>query len=132
MAERDDPLPKVGYKHPPRATRFKPGTSGNPKGRPKGAKNFGKVIEDELRVRIPVVENGRRRKITKRQAVAKQLVNKAAAGDFKAIPTLLNEARRHDEDVSAQSANGVFGGPEDQKVIEGIIKRIRGSTSGPR
>lgn len=29
----------VGYGKPPVATRFKQGQSGNPKGRPKGAKN---------------------------------------------------------------------------------------------
>lgn len=30
---------KIGYKKPPRDTRFKPGRSGNPRGRPKGAKS---------------------------------------------------------------------------------------------
>lgn len=29
---------KVGYRNPPRETQFRPGQSGNPKGRPKGAK----------------------------------------------------------------------------------------------
>ena len=33
----DDP---VGYKRPPINTRFKPGTSGNPQGRPTGVRNF--------------------------------------------------------------------------------------------
>ena len=32
MPERDD---VVGYKSPPRSTRYRPGVSGNPKGRPK-------------------------------------------------------------------------------------------------
>jgi hypothetical protein len=37
--EDDDGKPyKVGYGKPPKHTRFEPGRSGNPKGRPKGAK----------------------------------------------------------------------------------------------
>lgn len=130
MADGDDTPYRVGYKRPPLATRFKAGKSGNKKGRPKGSKNFATVIQDELRVRISIVENGRRRKITKREAIAKQLVNRAAAGDLKAMPPLLNEVRRHDEDGSAQSADTEFRSPEDRKVIENIIKRIRGS--GPQ
>lgn len=33
-------MSKVGYCNPPIHTRFKPGQSGNPSGRPKGSKNF--------------------------------------------------------------------------------------------
>lgn len=130
MADGDDSSYRVGYKRPPLATRFKAGKSGNEKGRPTGSKNFATVIQDELRVRISIVENGHHRKITKRQAIAKQLVNRAAAGDLKAMPPLFNEVRRHDEDAAAPGADTEFGSPEDRKVVENIIKRIRGS--GPQ
>lgn len=30
---------KIGYRRPPIASRFRPGVSGNPKGRPRGARN---------------------------------------------------------------------------------------------
>lgn len=132
MTDHDDAPERVGYKKPPRATRFKPGQSGNPKGRPKGAKNFATAIDAELRACVAVSENGRRRKITKREAVAKQLVDKAVAGDPKAIPTLLNEARHHEKTAPAEGPVAVFGAAEDQKVIENIIKRIRSSTGGPQ
>ena len=34
----------VGYGRPPKATQFKPGRSGNPRGRPKGAKSEDTMI----------------------------------------------------------------------------------------
>jgi len=43
---------EVGFGKPPRSTRFKPGQSGNPNGRPRGAKNFAVAIEQELAPRI--------------------------------------------------------------------------------
>ena len=58
---------KVGYKKPPLHTRFKKGQSGNPRGRPRGAKNFSSVLNDALNQPVFVTENGRRRKISKRE-----------------------------------------------------------------
>jgi hypothetical protein len=119
----------VGYRRPPKHTQFPKGRSGNPNGRPKGSKNFGLVIENELNTKIPINENGRRKSITKREAVAKQLVNKAASGDSKAIPILLNEAR-------AREKAGIGLGPdpsqrvEDQQVMSGILERIRRGLGG--
>jgi Family of unknown function (DUF5681) len=114
---------EVGYKKPPQATQFKPGKSGNPKGRPKGAKNFGTVISDELETRIAITENGKRRKISKREAIAKQLVNKAASGDAKAIPLLFNETRHHEkqEGTSALQSNQELAA-EDEAILEYYIK----------
>lgn len=113
----------VGYGKPPRHTQFNKGRSGNPKGRGKGSKNFATEIQNELAARVPIVENGRRRNITKRSAVAKQLVNKAAAGDPRAIPILLNETRPYEGPSGAYQLETVR--QEDQLVIASIVKRIR-------
>jgi len=37
---------EVGYGKPPRHTRFEPGVSGNPHGRPKDAKNLSTLVHD--------------------------------------------------------------------------------------
>ena len=50
---------KVGYGKAPKATRFKPGKSGNPSGRPKGSKNLKTDIEDVLAETIPIKERAR-------------------------------------------------------------------------
>ncbi len=69
-------------------TRFKPGQSGNPKGRPKGSKSRARIIEDELNALITVSENGKRIRITKLQAAIRQQANKAAGGDLSALKAI--------------------------------------------
>jgi hypothetical protein len=76
---------------PPHHTRFKPGQSGNAQGRRKKAKpkSFLGILDRAFDETVRVTENGRPRLITKREALAKQLSNKAAAGDLRAAKILL-------------------------------------------
>lgn len=83
----------VGFGRPPKATQFKKGTSGNKKGRPRETKNIATLFNQEMNQRIVISENGKRRTITKFEAALKQLRNKAATGDPKAIQTIINIAR---------------------------------------
>lgn len=48
---------EIGYKKPPRHTRFRKGQSGNPKGRPKGTQNLKTDLAEELSE--PHLESGR-------------------------------------------------------------------------
>jgi hypothetical protein len=127
MIDQDssDPPFEVGYGKPPKHTRFVKGKSGNPKGRGKGVRNFATEIQEELNTRVAITENGKRKTITKRKAVAKQLVNKAASGDQKAIPVLLNETRLHESGSGAGPGSAVLCRPEDQLVMANIVRRIR-------
>jgi hypothetical protein len=127
MANGDEGSYEVGFGKPPRSTQFRPGQSGNPAGRPQGAKNFATAIEEELQARVIVTENGKRKRISKRQVIAKHLVNKAASGDLKAIPLLLNEIRSRLGNLADAGLDEVFNTPEDRSVLDSIIRRIRGS-----
>jgi hypothetical protein len=80
---------KVGYRRPPLSTRFRAGTSGNPRGRPKGAPNLATVLNSILAEPVVVNENGRRKRITKLRAALKQLVNRAVSGDPGSMRLLL-------------------------------------------
>ena len=75
---------EVGYKKPPKHSRFKPGQSGNPKGRPCRAKTTAAIIREALKEKVTVTENGRRRPISKLEIIIKQAVNDAAKGDARA------------------------------------------------
>jgi hypothetical protein len=69
---------EVGYGRPPRGAGFKKGQSGNSRGRPHNSKNLMTLLNDALNEPVTITKNGRRRKVTKREAVIKQLVNKSA------------------------------------------------------
>ena len=79
----------VGYGRPPIATRFRPGQSGNPGGRSKGVRNTASLAHEALESKVDVAENGAGRKITVRQSAYRQLAEKAASGDMKALSFLL-------------------------------------------
>jgi hypothetical protein len=68
---------EVGYRRPPKATRFQPGRSGNPKGRPRQSKNGKTLLVQELDEVIQVNEGGIPRRMSKRRAFFKTLVNRA-------------------------------------------------------
>jgi hypothetical protein len=115
---------EIGYGKPPHGTRFVKGRSGNPRGRPPGAKSFNALLSDKLNEPVTVAENGGRRKISKREAIVTQLVNRSAAADFRAIKILLDIVRdieRQSEPVSPETA--AFG-EADEKVLEQLKTRF--------
>jgi uncharacterized protein DUF5681 len=97
---------QVGYAKPPQKTRFQKGKSGNPAGRVKGSKNFSKVLLKALSEPVVVNERGERKRITKGEAIIKQLVNKGASGDARSIQLLLAEMRSRFESELPQDQSG--------------------------
>ena len=88
------PLPAVGYGRPPVHTRFKPGQSGNPSGRPKGSQNLQTLFQKILNERIPLREGARLRKVSKAEAVLRGLVIGAMKGDPRSVVTLFRLAEQ--------------------------------------
>ena len=86
----------VGYGRPPKDKQFKPGQRANPDGRPKGSKNFDTIFESEIMANIPLTEGKRQKKVSKKKAFIKILINKALAGNPKAMPMLLELIRQHE------------------------------------
>lgn len=88
----------VGYGKPPLNTRFKEGQSGNRKGRPKGQKKEEGIIDllgKELKTKL-ILKDGT--KITKEEALVRQLCNKASSGDFKSGKLILDITTRQEID----------------------------------
>ena len=85
----DDDPNRVGYGKPPRKHRFKPGQSGNPRGRPKGAKGLKAELRAELDEFVTITVEGKRRRIRKRRLIIKSLAAQAAKGNVAAADKLL-------------------------------------------
>lgn len=89
MSNDADNADKVGYKNPPRHSRFKPGQSGNPKGRKKGKETLADILKGELNRKMTIREGDQEIRITKQQALVKARLNAAIKGDRHAVNTIL-------------------------------------------
>lgn len=85
---------EIGYRKPPISSRFKKGKSGNPKGRPKGSNNFLTLLDQELGQSIIVNENGKKKTISRMQAMVKRIVADALQGNLKSLMALVEILRR--------------------------------------
>ena len=90
---------QVGYKTPPKASRFKKGRSGNPSGRPRKVPGIPELLTKVSKQKV--LTNGKNgpKYMTKLEASLTQLVNKAVSGDLKAEKLLLEMMNRFPEIV---------------------------------
>jgi hypothetical protein len=121
---------RVGYCNPPKQTQFRKGQSGNPKGRPKGTLNMTTVLARTLREKVVINENGQRKVITKLEAAVKQLVNKAASGDLRALRHLANLVLSAEERAAQVPTADPALSADDQKVVQGILDRFKDGNIG--
>ena len=120
MSSEDD----VGYGRPPQATRFKPGQSGNPRGRPKGSVNLGTALNRTMRERIVIVEQGRRKTISKAEAIAKQAANRAVSGD-PVFTRLVIQMSQWAVPLAEEVALGSRLDADDKAVMQSLLARMK-------
>jgi hypothetical protein len=116
---------EVGNRRPPKHSRFKPGVSGNPKGRPRGSVNLRTRVAQQLRKSVTVTDNGRPVTMSKADLIARRIVDAAAKGDLKAATLALQL-----DDESA--AGGLKASSEEafelpnQENLRFILSRLNG------
>ena len=89
---------EVGYGKPPKQAQFKKGQSGNPKGRPRAVEAHmpvSRVIRRTLSEEIKGHVNGKRRKMTKLEAVVEVQVALAPKGDPRAAKLVIDLGHKH-------------------------------------
>ena len=111
---------EIGYGRPPQAHQFKFGTSGNPQGRPKGAKNADTIV-NEILDRLIKIRNGRRSYQTSvREAILEKIAEDARQGNPKAAAFLLD---RYDNKNRNQESSNDTVEQSDQQIIDGFFQR---------
>ena len=115
----------ANYRKPPLHTRFKKGQSGNPRGRPK--KDLAGLLVAALNEPVYVTTNGKRRKITKREAIVTQMVNESAGANLRATKMLIDMMKDIEKKTAAEPQPEPHRfAPTDEEVIKGVRDRIRG------
>jgi hypothetical protein len=120
-----DEMPyEVGYGKPPSRGKFTKGQSGNPKGRPKGSRNFATIILRESRQ--PVRVNGPRgtRTVTKLEAAAIQVSNQAAQGQLPSAREFFSHVQWAEDAINSRTAP-LSTHELDLRVIESLRRRMQ-------
>ena len=116
---------EVGYCRPPKAHEFPKDTSGNPKGRPKGARNLKTDLLEELGETMMVREGGRERRISKQRALIKIQVARALNGNNRAAAKIIELYLKVIglEDAAADADLPLT--EDEHAVIEKLEERLR-------
>jgi hypothetical protein len=109
----------VGYSKPPREHRFKPGQSGNPKGRPKGSKNTATLLRAILDRKVEMRTDGLVRKVSVREAMLMRFAEAALKGDTKAAGFLL---QRYDMEETVNEHSTGVATQDELELIEAFIQ----------
>jgi len=84
----------VGYCRPPVAKQFKPGQSGNPRGRKKGVKNVATIFNEALYRPVKIRTPGGVQTLPRIKAIVEVIMNKALAGDTAAVSRIVELAHK--------------------------------------
>jgi hypothetical protein len=135
---RDRPLSKpsklplralydVGYAKPPREHQFRPGRSGNPRGRPKGAKNEATILRHLLNRKVAIRRGGRTRKLTVHEAIWLRKIEDALKGDIRSVVFVLNRYKGIDAS-DAQPIDDVSGDVYEEAMVDFAHRFLNGIT----
>jgi len=116
----------VGYGKPPRSRQFKPGQSGNPKGRPKGAKSAAAILLKILNHKIELRQNGKVRTITVLEGILHKLAEDSLRGNTKSAAFVLNQLAAIAPTSSAESEVN----PDDKAVLDAYLRNFQSTLGG--
>lgn len=122
----------VGYGKPPKKSQFKKGQSGNPKGRPKGVKSLRTVLRQELSTKVSLKEQGKTKRVTKLQALAKRLVTDALNGNQKAQSEVLRQINLHLSEPATDDIGEVPTRDQDLALLARYIAKQANKIGGKR
>ena len=122
--------PAVGYKRPPHHTRFRPGQSGNPRGRQKGARNLGTDVKRTLAAPVALNDKGKTKHVSTQEAMLLRLKEKALKGDTRALDQFMRLAQIFNHNGQPDVLGGQEMMAEDQAILAAYAEALRSQGSG--
>ena len=113
---------EVGYGKPPKDGQFKPGQSGNPKGRPTGTRNLKTDLQDELSEKVQVTSGGKTQTVSKQRAMLMRTSELAMKGNIRAIELLTKLALQHLDD-DAQTTTDAPLNADEEAIFNGFLEQ---------
>jgi hypothetical protein len=115
---------KIGYGKPPRGRPSQKGHSGNPRGPRR--KDMSALPTAALNEPVYATIDGKRRKITKRQAIVTQMVNESAGANLRATKMLFDMMK----EVEQKAGTAALPEPPkltatDREILDLFIARLR-------
>jgi hypothetical protein len=118
----------VGYGRPPVHSRFKPGKSGNPKGRAKQSRNMRTIVQQVLNEDMQIREGGRVRRMSAIEALVRTTLTRSFKGDPKALVSLIVIMKQSgygpDRD---EPAADLLSGSDYEAIVADYLARNRSS-----
>jgi hypothetical protein len=113
----------VGCRRPPLHSRFKPGQSGNPKGRAKGSQNLRTIVKQVSNEQILIREGDRPRRMSRMEALVRTTFTRAIKGDPKALTSLIMLWRQIGLNESDETTTEPLQGPEYGAIVADFLAR---------
>jgi hypothetical protein len=124
----------VGYARPPIASRFKPGKSGNPHGRPRNSRNLKTIIQSALTAPVVLREGARKRSVSKLEGIVLKQIESALKGNEKAALAALKMAAQVGllEGPEGGAEAPTLSASEQEMVNELVLQRTKRRRSKSR
>ncbi|EKS41394.1 MAG TPA: hypothetical protein DEA80_19805 [Afipia sp.] len=116
----------VGYGKPPKANQFRPGKSGNPKGRPKGAKSRELILRELLDSKITMRRDGKIRRITVIEGIFHKVVEDSLKGNIKSATFLLNQLAA----IASNAGDESEISRDDKAVLDAYLRDFQSTLGG--
>jgi hypothetical protein len=114
----------IGFGRPPKHSQFKPGKSGNPRGRPKKRASLQDIVTAVLFEKMPVRIGERTQKITSVDALIRTAMNRGLKGDHRFLTSVIAFIRMSGLcETDANASTNDIDSTDDQAILADFLKR---------
>lgn len=113
---------EVGRGKTPKHSRYRPGQSGNPKGRKKGSRNYGTSVRKVLNQMVVSTRNGKSVRVTLFEVGLQKLIQSAFAGSARHMELFIKLAEKY---LSGEPAENTTLSPSDESILDAFTESLK-------